>query len=89
MYISNDPGHTRSAGGVLASVGGALAGAAGQAEVGDGAGGDAAPRTDAALGSLSRDWRVGLTAYGSQVTALGDFADLMATAFESLDGTRR
>jgi hypothetical protein len=89
MLISNDPGQTRSAGAVLSSAGAGLVGSAALANLGDGAGGDAAPRTDGALGSLSRAWRAGLTTYGRQVEALGGFADLMAAAFETVDGPRR
>lgn len=85
MLISNDPGRTRSAGAALSDAGAGLVTAAGGADLGAGAGGDAAPRTDGALGSLSRDWRRGLTEYGQRVTALGGFADLMAAAFEAVD----
>jgi hypothetical protein len=73
----------------LTSVGVGLVNSAVLANVGNGAGGDAAPRTDGALGLLSRDWRAGLAAYGRQVEALGGFADLIATAFEALDGSPR
>ena len=86
MFVSNDPGQTRSAGRALADAGTALQAAASRADVGDGAGGDAAPRTDGALGSLGRDWQQGLAAYGRQVEALGRFADLTAAAFEAADG---
>lgn len=86
MLISHDSGQTRSAGAALSNTGAGLISSAGLASTGNGAGGDAAPRTDGALGTLSRDWRAGLTDYGRQVTALGDFADLMAGGFEALDG---
>lgn len=87
MFISNHTGQTRTAGDALSRAGDALvAAAAGAAGAGEGAGGDAAPHTDAALGSLARDWKVGLAAYGRHVSALGSFADLMAAAFEALDG---
>lgn len=85
MTISNRPGETHTAGRTLTSAGGNLAGLARQADPGAGAGGDAAPRTDAALGSLGRDWSSGLATIGAQTAALGTFAELVAVAFDTID----
>lgn len=89
MRVANDPTQTRSAGDALTAAGGDLIAAASEADLGEGAGGDAAPRTDAALGLLNRGWRTALTALGGQVENLGTYANLVAAAFEKLDGAGR
>lgn len=84
MLIANDFAATRTAGGKLSAAGRDLLAAAGQADVGAGAGGDAAARTDAALGSLAREYRRGLTAAGERAETLGAYADLVAAVFEKV-----
>jgi hypothetical protein len=82
VRIANDPAQTRSAGSTLTTAGSELLCAAGAAHLGSGAGGDATPKTDGALGMLSSDWGSGLRTLSEQVESLGRYADLVATAFE-------
>ena len=82
MRVANDFNETRSAGAALSAAGDGLVSAASLADIGGAAGGDGAPRTAAALGSLSRDWQTGLKTFGEQVEALGKYVDLVAAAFE-------
>jgi hypothetical protein len=82
VLIANDFAETRSAGAALTAAGAGLLAAAARAELGGTAGGDGTPRTDAALGSLARDWRSGLETLGGQVEALGTYANLVAAAFQ-------
>jgi len=84
--IANDPAQTRSAGSRLTAAGGELLYAAGGANPGSGAGGDATPRTDATLGALGSAWTSGLRTLGEQVEALGRYANLAATAYERAGG---
>jgi hypothetical protein len=82
VRIANDPGQTRSAGARLRAAGSELLYAAGGANPGSGAGGDATPRTDAALRMLGSEWTSGLRRLGEQVEALGRYADMAAAAYE-------
>ena len=86
MLISNGPEQTRSAGSRLKAAGSELLYAAGAANPGSGAGGDATPRTDASLTMLGTDWTSGLRRLGEQVEALGRYADLAAAAYERASG---
>ena len=86
MRIANDTAQTRSAGARLRSAGSDLLLAAGGANPGSGAGGDATPRTDAALRTLGTDWISGLRNLGQQVEALGGYADKAAAAYEQAAG---
>ena len=82
MRVANDFNETRSAGATLSAAGDGLLAAASLAGLGGTAGGDGAPRTDAALGSLAREWRSGLETLGEQAEALGRYVDLVAAAFQ-------
>jgi hypothetical protein len=82
VLIANDFAATRAAGAALTAAGDGLLAAAAQTALGGTAGGDATPRTDAALGSLARDWQAGLETLGGRVEALGTYADLAAAAFQ-------
>jgi hypothetical protein len=84
VRVANDFNETRSAGAALSAAGDGLLAAASLAGLGGTAGGDGTPRTDAALGSLARDWQSGLEAYGEQVSALGTYVDLVAAAFQKV-----
>jgi hypothetical protein len=84
VRVANDFNETRSAGAALAAAGDGLLAAASLGGLGETAGGDGTPRTDAALGSLARDWQSGLETLGRQVSALGTYADLVAAAFQKV-----
>jgi hypothetical protein len=82
VLIANDFAETRSAGSALSAAGDGLLAAAARAGVGGTADGDGTPRTDAALGSLARDWQSGLETLSGQVKTLGLYANLAAAAFQ-------
>jgi hypothetical protein len=82
VRVANDFNETRSAGAALSAAGNGLLAAAAHAGLGGTAGGDATPRTDAALGSLARDWQTGLEVFGEQVSGLGTYVDLVAAVFQ-------
>jgi hypothetical protein len=86
VRIANDPASTRSAGTALSVAGRELAAAASAADPGAGAGGDASPRTDAALAALGDAWRTGLATKGTQLEALAAYIDLVVAQFERAGG---
>ncbi len=88
MQIAADTGEVRTQAGRLHAAGNGLLTSAGLGALSGGLSraGGATPLTSAALGTLGRSWSRGLRDTGESLDALGDYADVVALAFDAAGG---